>query len=231
MEVEQMEVEEGNNNLLINQINQRAKKLKKSKYNIDLKTISIYSIFLITLIAFIILYNLYPNINYNVYSLEKNEKNKLVKNDCEIGYKLVGGKCVVNYSVKAEYETHKDIEQVELIKITQNEAILELIVDGDKVKPMNKYIFQNKGKHTVFMLLDLDKIDNLEGLFSGIISFASVNLSELFNSEKFISISGMFRNCKSLKTVDFSKFNTKNILLKKIAMTQSNLNQNPLILK
>ena len=210
MEVEQMEIEENNNKTLIDQINPRAKRNKKSKYNFDFKKISIYSIFLITLIAFIILYNLNPNINYNKFTKEENDKKELA-NKCEIGYKLVDNKCVINYSVKAEYKTFKDEELTELIKIQKNEAILELIINGEKVKPENKYNFPKKGTYTVYMLLDMNQIETIDDLFSGLISLCSIYFSELFNIEKYTSMTGMFRNCKSLKNADLSKLNTKNI--------------------
>ena len=111
-------------------------------------------------------------VNYKEFSLEKNEKDKSLNQECDIGYKLVDGKCVVNYSFKAEYDTFRDIEQVELIKEVGPEAIKELIIDGFEIRPVTKYIFQKKGPHTVYMLLDMDKIENLEGLFAGSISFA-----------------------------------------------------------
>jgi surface protein len=118
---------------------------------------------------------------------------------------------VINYSLKASYVIQKDIEQIELIKLNNPEAILELIIDGEKVKPTNKYIFQKKGKYTVHMLLDMEKIDSIDNLFFGSISFASIYFTELFNIEKYSSMTGMFRNCKSLHTADLSKLNTKNI--------------------
>ena len=205
-----MEIEENNNKGLIDQTNPRSKRQKKSKYNLNLKNISIYSIFAVTLVTFIILYNLYPNINYNIFTKEENDKKNL-NNNCEIGYKLVDGKCVINYTFKAEYKTFKENEESELIKIQNEEAISELIINGEKVKPTSKYTFQKKGVYTVYMLLDMNKIETIEELFSGIISLSTISFSELFNIEKYTSMVGMFRNCKSLKNADLSKLNTKNI--------------------
>ena len=159
MEIEQMDVDENiDSNNLSYPINAKSKKTKKSKYNFNFKKISLYSIFLLTIFAFIILYNLNPKINPDKVVLEKNNKENKANIRCDVGYKLVDGKCVINYSLKASYVIQKDIEQVELIKLNNPEAILELIIEGKKVKPTNKYIFQKKGKYTVHMLLDMEKI-------------------------------------------------------------------------
>ena len=212
MEVEQLDIDENiESNDLSHPINAKSKRNKKSKLNINFKKLSIFSIFLITIFAFVILYNFYPQINHHEFTLEKNEKSENKANECELGYKLVDGKCVINYSFKAEYEIHKDNEKMELTKSLKPEVILELIIDGENVKPTNNYVFQKKGTHTVYMLLDMDKIETLESMFSGLISFATVTFSELFNSDKFTSMVNMFRNCKSLREVDLSKFNSKNI--------------------
>ena len=199
-----MEIEENKDNTLIDKISPKALRNKKSKTNFNLKKISIFSIFLITILAFILLYNLNPNFNYNIFTLENNNKSPISEQKCEIGYKLVDGKCLINYSLKAGYTVQKDIEKVDLIKINNPEAILELIIEGEKVKPTDKYIFQKKGKYTVYMLLDMEKIDSIDNLFSGIISFSSIYFTELFNIEKYNSMTGMFRNCKSLHTADLS---------------------------
>ena len=88
--------------------------------------------------------------------------------NCNIGYKLENGKCVINYSFKATYETFKDIEQINFTKTLSPEMILDLIIDGEKIRQNNKHIFQKKGIHSVYILLDLDKIDSLDNMFSGI---------------------------------------------------------------
>ena len=158
MEVEQMDIEENLDYNILDRPNAKSKRNKKTKINFNIKKFSIFSIFLITIFAFIILYNIYPKVNYKEFSLEKNEKDKSLNQECDIGYKLVDGKCVINYSFKAEYDTFRDIEQVELIKEIGPEAIKELIIDGFEIRPVTKYIFQKKGPHTVYMLLDMDKI-------------------------------------------------------------------------
>ena len=145
MEVEQLDIDEKiESNDLSHPINAKSKRNKKSKLNINFKKLSIFSIFLITIFAFVILYNFYPQINHHEFTLEKNEKSENKANECELGYKLVDGKCVINYSFKAEYETHKDNEKMELTESLKPEVILELIIDGENVKPTNNYVFQKK---------------------------------------------------------------------------------------
>ena len=212
MEIEQMDIDETiDSNNLSHPINAKSKKNKKSKFNFDFKKISIFSIFFLTIIAFIVLYNLNPTLNPTKFVLEKNEKEKKEIIRCDVGYKLVDGKCVINYSFKAEFKTQRDMEEVEFIKTVHEDAIKELIVDGRNIKPTTIFEFEKKGLHTVHMLLDMDKVENLNGMFAGIISFSSIAFTELFNTEKFTSMGNMFRNCKSLISADLSKFNTKNI--------------------
>ena len=75
MEIEQFEIDENiDSNNLSNPINAKSNKNKKSKFNFNLKKISIFSIFLLTIIAFVILYNLNPKLNHNEFALEKNTK-------------------------------------------------------------------------------------------------------------------------------------------------------------
>ena len=172
MEIEQMDIDETiDSNNLSHPINAKSKKNKKSKFNFDFKKISIFSIFFLTIIAFIVLYNLNPTLNPTKFILEKNEKEKKEIIRCDVGYKLVDGKCVINYSFKAEFKTQRDMEEVEFIKTVHEDAIKELIVDGRNIKPTTIFEFEKKGLHTVHMLLDMDKVENLNGMFAGIISF------------------------------------------------------------
>ena len=113
MEIEQMDIDETiDSNNLSYPINAKSKKNKKSKFNFDFKKISIFSIFFLTIIAFIVLYNLNPTLNPTKFILEKNEKEKKEIIRCDVGYKLVDGKCVINYSFKAKFKAQRDMEEV-----------------------------------------------------------------------------------------------------------------------
>ena len=88
------------------------KKNKKSKFNFHFKKISIFSIYFLPTIAFIVLYNLNPTLNPTKSILEKNEKEKKELIRCDVRYKLIDGKCVINYSFKAKFKAQRDMEEV-----------------------------------------------------------------------------------------------------------------------
>ena len=222
MDIEEFEysndINNNDNNYSPRLIHKKKHLKKESKFNFNCIpnkkiTIAIYSFFLIAVTLCIILNLIYNNKINVLNSLENSSKdtsNKLP--ECDIGYKLQNNECVINYSFKALYETYKDIEQIDFAKTLSPEMILELIIDGEKKRPNNKFVFQNKGKHLVYILLDMNKIDTLENMFSGNIYLSKISFSEIFNIEKFISMKSMFRNCRSLTNIDLSKVKTKNII-------------------
>ena len=59
-----------------------------------------------------ILYNLNPTLNPTKSILEKNEKEKKELIRCDVRYKLIDGKCVINYSFKAKFKAQRDMEEV-----------------------------------------------------------------------------------------------------------------------
>ena len=212
MNIEQFEYSDDISNNSEQLISTRKKKNKKKQFNINPNKIAFYSIFFITIIVIILLNKIYNKKNIT-NTLESNSKDgSLHSNECDIGYKLENGKCVINYSFKATYETFKDIEQINFTKTLSPEMILDLIIDGEKIRQNNKHIFQKKGIHSVYILLDLDKIDSLDNMFSGIKWLTSIAFSEIFNLDKFTSMDNMFKNCISLTNVDLSKVITKNII-------------------
>ena len=192
MDIEELEYSNDINNRdnsYSSRLIQKKKHLKnKSKFNFNFLpnkkiTIAIYSFFLIAVTICIILNLIYNNKINILNSLENNAKdtsNKLP--ECDIGYKLQNNECIINYSFKAVYETYKDIEQIDLTKNLSPEMVLELIIDGERERPNNKFVFQKKGKHLVYILLDMNKIDTLENMFSGNIYLSKISFSELFNT-------------------------------------------------
>ena len=80
------------------------------------------------------------------------------------------------------------------------------------------------------MLLDMNKIETIEELFSGSISLSTISFSELFNIEKYTSMVGMFRNCKSLKYADLSNQIAKDYIFDIDKFTSFEGNTGPYIL-
>ena len=217
MEVEQFEMDEIENNNKLSQPIFKKKNSKKTKKTSISKKLIVGAIFAITLIAFIFL-NYINNKNINIsQTIEKNEKeeNKLSieeNNGCEVGYKLIGDKCVINYSFKATYKTFQNDEIITLQRLFKSDKLKEMLVNGKPTRPSHKFLCSEKGDYTFHVLLKEDAIiEDLTGMFDQIIYLQSIYFSELFNTEKVTKMTNMFRNCKSLKVIDISKFNTKNV--------------------
>ena len=131
-------------------------------------------------------------------------------NICDIGYKLIDGKCLINYSIKAVYYSNEGNNNIQLINNTYEQYILEMIVDGNKTTPTYNYTFQDKGNHTVCFLLN-NNIISLEKMFNEIYNITSIIFTKIFNTENIKDMNDLFSNCESLTYIDISNFNTKNV--------------------
>ena len=128
---------------------------------------------------------------------------------CQPNYKLVRGRCMINYSIKAVYHSDYENENVQLIYKLPSE-IIEMTVDNTKVKPSTSYIFPSIGYHTVYFLFDLSKTNSLSRMFYLVDKLSGISFTPIFNSENITDISFMFCFCKSLKYIDLHNFNTIN---------------------
>ena len=138
--------------------------------------------------------------------MEKNECSS-----CNIGYLLEDGKCILNYDIKAIFKTRTNNEEVKLIQKFYP-YVEEMIVNGNKLdKIVSTFIFENKGEHTVYYKLNLPKDGSLVSLFEGIDKMVSISFSEKFAITSVKKMNRMFYNCESLKRVDLSNINTKNV--------------------
>ena len=129
---------------------------------------------------------------------------------CQPNYKLVRGRCVINYSIKAVYHSDYKNEKIPLIYKLPSE-IIEMTVDNIKVKPSTSYTFRKIGYHTVYFLLDLSKAESLSSMFYSIDKLSGISFTPLFNSENITDISSMFLFCISLQYIDLHNFNTINV--------------------
>ena len=96
---------------------------------------------------------------------------------CNIGYKLIEGKCILNYSFKATYDSKKNNSYISLINENYLQNIVEMNIDGRNVESNNSYIFPSSGKHTVYMLLDIINDTSLEKLFYFVQDMVSISFS------------------------------------------------------
>ena len=74
--------------------------------------------------------------------------------NCNPGYILEKGECIINHSFKAVFQTEYIKENIILINKEFTKDIVELIIDSEKVKPSYNYTFAKKGMHSVIMLLN-----------------------------------------------------------------------------
>jgi len=128
---------------------------------------------------------------------------------CNPGYKLEQGKCILNYSFKALYQTSSPNQSVTLFGDFKV-VIKEMTIDGEKVEFCQSYTFENAGEHTVFVLLDLSLISTLKNFFAQS-EMKSITFSEKFNTETIEYMNGMFKYCNNLTSINLSYFNTKNV--------------------
>ena len=129
---------------------------------------------------------------------------------CQPNYKLVRGRCMINYSIKAVYHSDYANENVSLIYRLPSE-IIEMTIDNIKVKPSTSYTFRKIGYHTVYFLFDLSNTKSLSHMFYSIGKLSGISFTPLFNSENITDINSMFFNCRSLQYIDLHNFNTVNV--------------------
>ena len=84
------------------------------------------------------------------------DKIKNICLSCNPGYKLVNGKCIINYSFKATYYSNISNENVKLINYIPTK-IVEMKVDNKIVFPSLNYTFQKIGYHYVYILFNAAK--------------------------------------------------------------------------
>ena len=185
-------------------------KITKNKYKLFL-SLSL----LLTLIASSIIIILYLYLSNEKSEKENNEEclrydsdKKCIK--CNSYYELINNTCKPTFSFKALYQNEKNISQ-DLINRKYRNTILKLIVDDQDKDIATSYLFNTTGNHTIYMLLNITKMEKIEEMFSGISSLVSINFTYLFDTKNIISFRKMFYDCKKLSYINISLFNTHNI--------------------
>ena len=155
--------------------------------------------------------NVGPNEEENCLNFDK--KNNLCKT-CFIGFLLINGKCILNYSFKATFRTEKKNEVI-LVNKFNLDFIDEMIIDNITLNTTcNYYKFSHPGEHIVYILLySLSGVTNkIDNLFSGITQMISISFTEKFDTKNIINMNSFFEECSSLVSIDLSKLNTMNLL-------------------
>ena len=153
--------------------------------------------------------------NSDISEIEKkssNDKNDInVGVNCNIGFKLENGKCILNYSFKAIYKTHKNEETIILIHKNYINEIIELIIDNKNVTPSYNYTFSKGGEHEVLMLLNTNNLETNKMMFYNISNLISINFTNLFDTSNILNMKGMFKDCLNLNILNISVFNTNKV--------------------
>ena len=144
--------------------------------------------------------------NCNEYQI-LNEKFNCLK--CDNEYVLYDGKCL-SYSFVAVYNTTSNNQNLQLLSLDTN-YIETVILDQKKVEPKNNYLISENGYHTAYFFLrnNLTSLKNLFSLPSYIL--ISVNFTSHMNTKNITDLSGIFKNCRKLISVELSNFDTSNV--------------------
>ena len=141
-----------------------------------------------------------------ICDLEKNECSK-----CNQGYKLVDGKCLLNYSFKATYFSNSANQTISLINSSYVSSIKEISVNNELIPINQNYTFSSTGNYTFYFLMNIPPTNSLNQMFKGIKNLTSISFTDKFNTENITDMSHMFDYCISLTSINFTNFNTKNV--------------------
>ena len=131
-----------------------------------------------------------------------------------------------NNSIKCIYEIEKEDlnKEINLINkgyysvsyvkfIETNKDItskVNFIINGEKKTDILTYKFNKEGIYTIYIIGKKD-FTNMSGMFHDCESLISIDFSNC-KTNNVTDMSGLFSNCKSLKYIDFSNFNTINVV-------------------
>jgi len=130
---------------------------------------------------------------------------------CNQGYKLVKGKCIINYSFKGVYKVNHKKENILLINKNYVNDTVELIIDNQNYTPSYNHTFSKKGLYNVMMLLNTENLDSAKMMFFNISHLISINFTKKFDTSYILSMKGMFKDCINLKSIELSNFETNNV--------------------
>ena len=116
---------------------------------------------------------------------------------------------MLNYYIKAVYHVKNIGKKVKIINDTS--AVTEMLIDNVNVTPTKKFKFYSVGLHTVYMNLNMSKINNTNFLFYNCRNLKEIEFSTFFKTDKIESMISMFSHCIKLEKIDLSVFNTKNV--------------------
>ena len=152
----------------------------------------------------------YCEIGLEEKCLECNE-DKIGCKSCNIGYKLVNNTCRPDFFIKAVYNIDSIGQYINLFNSAATSEIQQMIIDDEKIKPVNEFQFFTTGNHIVYY-----KFQRSTG-FSCYHFFENKDRDKLiaitfsdFNEYKMdLSFISLFSGCSNLISVDLSKISLK----------------------
>ena len=132
---------------------------------------------------------------------------------CNLGYILVQGKCLLNYSFRATYLNDSPYEKVFLITEFSN-FIKKIMVDGEPIDELhNYYHFPEVKIHEVYVLIDIPThFSGYNNLFSSCTKMLTIHFTPLFNTSHVEDMTSMFSRCTQLTSINLSVFDTRKVV-------------------
>ena len=130
---------------------------------------------------------------------------------CNLGYKLYKGKCIDNFSIKGSYTTTKNNQKILLLNKLYVDYLEKIIIDDKILNPSYNFTFEKKGEHKVLMLLNNKTMQSGKMMFFNVSNLISIEFTKHFKTEHIVNMRGMFKDCKSLQTLDITNFNTEKV--------------------
>ena len=159
----------------------------------------------------------FKDISENICEIGEEEKclecdsTKNICSSCNLGYKLINGECILNYSFKATYYSNSDNKTITLINSSYVKDIIEISLDDKTIPISQNYTFPYAGNYTLYFLMKNPSTNSLSQMFRRIDNITSIYFTSKYNTENVTDISSMFEYCSSLYSINLSNFNTKNV--------------------
>ena len=137
-------------------------------------------------------------------------ENKEICASCNVGYKLVNGKCKPDFFIKAIYETVSPGETIKLF--TSYDCVIQVIINDKIYSRVSSLFFENPGKQTILIKIKAiysGYIPFYRSFFNRIENLISVSFSSFDEYLPDLSFEYIFKNCIKLTSVDLSQISIK----------------------
>ena len=130
---------------------------------------------------------------------------------CNIGYDLIKGECVPNYSIRAVYNSSSNNTKVKLFNKLYEKYIEKLIIDNEIKEPNSEFFFPDSRLHEIMLLFNNKIMYSTSYMFFNITDLIFFELNKNTRNNYIKNMRKMFQNCRNLKTVNFRNNVYKNV--------------------